>query len=429
VRGRIGRAGVLLAQQPDIAHDLRAAIALGDAARVRAALERDPDLVTRRDPRTGWTALHLACASRWHADPARIDGLHAIVAMLLDAGADVQRPAAAGSQWSPLRCAIASTTSGRGNEPIVRLLLQRGATVADHDLYLAGFAEGGEQWCLRLLVEYTPDVRAVAAQALAAPISLNDADGVRVLLEAGADPRRYRDDDARPAGPVVAAIAAGCGPELIEALLAHGADPNEAGEDGRSAYALALAGGHGELLEPLRRHGARDDTTPLDRLLYACLHGDRAGTLRLVDEHPALRSELASADGSVLIGAAEAGNTDAIELLLELGFPPGAHGGPDGATALHAAAWAGSSAAVEQLLAAGAPLEARDRQWDATPLEWALVGSGERPATAATSDWVETVRILLDAGAATSAISLDPADVKQPSTEVAELLRARGIGQ
>jgi len=440
VSGRIGRAGQLLAQHPGISgHDFRTAVALGDAARVNAQLEGDPDLATRRDPRTGWAPLHLACASRWHVDPVRSEGLLAIVGMLLDAGADLDSPPTDESQWSPLRCAVASAGSGRGNEPIVRLLLERGAKVADHDLYLAGFAaapgdtsprrrgQAGEQWCVRLLVEYTPDVRAIAAQALAAPISLNDADGVRVLLDAGADPRRYRDDDNQPAGVVLAAIRAGCSLELIELLLAHGADPNQAGDDGRSAYAIATASGRGDLLELLKRHGARDDTTALDRLRYACLRGDRTGALQLLDQYPALRSEVADTDGSALIGAAETGNTQAIGLLLEVGFPAAAQAGSDGATALHVAAWAGSVEAVKQLLAADAPLDAHDSRWHSTPLEWALVGSGERRATNPTPDWVETVRILLDAGAATSQIKLDPAEPIQPSPEVVELLRARGI--
>jgi hypothetical protein len=37
------------------------------------------------------------------------------------------------------------------------------------------------------------------------------------------------------------------------------------------------------------------------------------------------------------------------------------------------------------------------------------------------------VRILLDAGAATNEVELDAADPIQPSPEVVELLRARGI--
>lgn len=395
VNGRLGAAGRLLAEHPEIAgHDVRTAIALGDAPRVEAELERDPGLAVRRDPGTGWTALHLACASRWHVDPARSEGLAAIVAMLLDAGADVDRPPTAASQWSPLRCAIASAGSGRGGEPIVRLLLARGAKVEDDDLYLAGFATGGDQWCVRLLVQYTPDVAAIAEKALAAPISLDDVAVVRVLLEAGADPRRYRDDDGQPTAVIRAAMAAGCSVELIELLLTH---------------------------------GAGDDMTALDHLLYACRRGDRSEAQRLIDQQPGLPSEVAAADGSAVMGAAEAGDRQAIALLLEVGFPVAAAGPPNGATALHAAAWAGSPEVVTELLAAGAPIEALDSEWHSTPLVWALVGSGERTAPNPTPDWVKTVSVLLDAGAATSGIDLDAEDPIQPSPEVIELLQARGV--
>jgi Ankyrin repeats (3 copies)/Ankyrin repeat len=428
VNDRIGRAGQLLGQHPEIeGHDVRTAIALGDAARVGDELARDPELVRRRDPRNQWTALHLACASRWHVDPARVEGLVEIVRMLLDAGTELDRPPSAESQWRPLRCTIASAGSGRGNEPIMRMLLDRGAEVADHDLYLGGFTSGGGEWCLRLLIEHTPDVGAIAEQALAAPLSLDDVGGVRVLLEAGADPSRYRDDEGTPTAVIPAAIDAGCSLELIELLLAHGADPNQAGDDSRSAFAVALASGRDDLVRLLERHGARDDATPLDHIRYACLRGDRTRALELLDKHPALRSEIADADGSALILAAETGNDRAIELLLEVGFPVAAVGEPNGGTPLHAAAWAGSNGAVTQLLVAGAPIDAQDTTWDSPPLVWALVGSGERRAPNPTSDWVQTVRILLDAGADTGQVKLDPDDPIQPSPEVVELLRARGI--
>ncbi|HEX3648872.1 MAG TPA: ankyrin repeat domain-containing protein [Pseudonocardiaceae bacterium] len=427
VNGRLGRAGQLWGRHPGIAgYDVRTAVALGDAARVGAALDRDPELVGRRDPRTGWTALHLACASRWHTDPARADGLVTIVGLLLDAGADPVSPPDAESQWSPLRCAVASAASGRGNEPIVRLLLDRGATVADEDLYLAGFAGGGS-WCVRLLLEYTPNVPVVAAKALAAPISLGDTDGVRALLDAGADPLRYRDDDGRPAGVVLSALRAGCGVELIESLLAHGADPNEADENGRSVGATAMAGGRAELVDLLHRHGARDDSTPLDRLRYACLRGDRAGALRLCGEHPTLRAQLA--DSSALITAAEAGDTPAVELLLEIGFPVAVPGRFDRTgtevTALHAAAWAGSAEATKRLLAAGAPVDAADGNWQSTPLQWALIGSSERRATNPSPDWVQTVRVLLDAGAATDRVDIGATEPHPPDPEIVELLGQR----
>jgi Ankyrin repeats (many copies) len=109
--------------------------------------------------------------------------------------------------------------------------------------------------------------------------------------------------------------------------------------------------------------------------------------------------------------------------MLDVGFPVGARGGDDGATALHAAAYHGSAGAVRLLLDRGADLEARDAHWDSTPLDWAAVGSGERPAGHPRPDWVATVQALLEAGASSAGITLSPDEPKQPSPEVAALLR------
>jgi ankyrin repeat protein len=415
VGNRPGPAYRLLAETPAIATAGAAPAAiLGDAERVAAELRRDPGLASRREPPRDWTLLHLACASRWHAlEPARADGLLAVVRGLLDTGAPLDQ----GRGWSALRCAVASAGSGTGNEPIVRLLLDRGAVPNDHDLYLAGFAADPAR-LLRLLLERVPDVRGVVAQAFAAPFGNDDAATVRVLLEAGADPDRYLDDDGNPCPAVQAAIEAGA--ELVELLLEHGADPEAAGLDGRSPYRTALARGRDDVAEVLRRHGARDDTTAADRLVVACLRGDRAEALRLSGE----AGELTRDEHAALARAAGEGNVDAVTLMLELGFPLGTRGGDEGATALHAAAYAGKVDVVRLLVDRGADLEARDESWNSTPLEWAAVGSGERRPG---GDWVETARVLLDAGASSAGISLSPDEPKSPSAAVAELLRSRAL--
>src|ERR1700721_2109230 len=84
-----------------------------------------------------------------------------------------------------------------------------GAVPDDHDLYLAGFG-GDDHQSLRLMLSRATDVAGMAKMALAAPISQNDTEGVRLLLEAGADPRRYADDDGAPASAACEAAAARC---------------------------------------------------------------------------------------------------------------------------------------------------------------------------------------------------------------------------
>ena len=77
IRDWHGRAAQMLAANPEIANSgFATAVVLGDVTRVREAITRDPAVATRPDARTGWTALHVACASRWHRlDPARAPGL------------------------------------------------------------------------------------------------------------------------------------------------------------------------------------------------------------------------------------------------------------------------------------------------------------------------------------------------------------------
>lgn len=425
IRDWTGRAARMLAAHPELAgYNFATAVVLGDAARVQAEIARDPGLATRVDPRTGWTALHAACASQWNRlDPARAGGLLAVARLLLDAGADpAGRPRGQRGRggWTALRCAVAGTA----NPPVVALLLERGAVPDDHDLYLAGFG-GDDHQSLRLMLAHVGGVAGLAEMALAAPISLNDTDGVRLLLEAGADPNHYADDDGAPASALSEAVRSGCSAELLDLLLAHGAEPGRPGRDGRSPYTLARIQGRDDLADLLRRYGAADDISDTDLFLAGCQHGDRDAVQEQLARDPGLSGRVSQTQqAAALIGAAEAGHISALALMLDLGFPVDAQDRDDGGTALHAAAYAGSADAVRFLLDRGANLEARDATWDSPPLDWAAVGSGERPRTNGHPDWIATVQALLDAGASTATITLSPDEPKQPSPEVAALLRA-----
>ena len=426
IRDWTGRAVRMLAATPELAdYNFATAVILGDADRVRAEIARDPGLATRVDARTGWTALHAACASRWHQlDPARADGLLAVARLLLDAGADpVGRSGGQRGRggWTPLRCAVAGAT----NPPVIALLLERGAVPDDHDLYLAGFG-GDEHESLRLMLGHVTDVAQLAEMALAAPISQNDTEGVRLLLEAGADPRRYADDDGAPASAAYEAVQSGCSAELLDLLLAHGAEPDRLGREGRSPYTLASIQGRADLADLLRQYGAAGEISDTDLFLAALQHADHDTVREQLARDPGLRDRLSEIQQvAALTRAAETGHAAALALMLDLGFPVDARDGDnDGATALHAAAYHGSADAVRLLLARGADLEARDTTYDSTPLDWAAVGSGERPATNRSPDWIATVQALLDAGASTEEITLSPDAQKAPSSEVAVLLRS-----
>ncbi len=424
-----GRAVRLLEAHPDVAsYSFFAAVVLGEAAMVRQALAADRGMATRPDPATGWSPLHVACASRWHRlDAARADGLSAVARMLLEAGAAVEVRARTGADggWSPLRCAVA----GEANPEIAELLLDRGAVPDDHDLYLAGFA-GDDHRCVELLLAHVPNVREIARMALAAPISGNDVTGVRLLLEAGADPGRYlsdNDDDDERTSVVRAAVRSGCAAELVESLLIHGADPDLPGSDGRSPYALAVGLGRTDLAALLLRYGARDDASGTDRFQQACLLADADGAARQLALEPDLLRGLGEpGQAGTLIQAAETGNVAAVRLMLDLGFAINARSSDDGGTALHAAAFAGSAEVIRLLLERGADLTALDSRWGSQPVVWAVIGSGARPGDNPGADWLAAVGVLIGAGADVSEITLSADDPKPPSPAVAELLIAHG---
>lgn len=389
VNQQIGAAARMLYENPALAESgFPAAVVLGDAARVEAELRRDPGAAIRVDPESGWTALHLACASRFHLDPARAPGLAKVARVLMDAGAEIDGESRGRRCWRPLECAVTSAGSSRNNEPIIRLLLDRGAPLRPEAVLAALYAAGGT-WCLELLTQAAAGAPELLTEALVEAVAEGDLDAVSVLL-------------------------------------AGGADPDLPGPEGRSARRRALTAGVPATVEMLG--GGGDD--PVDRLLEAIITGQGDTARGLAVAFPGLVDGLESADRAGLVAAAEHGAVASVGLMLELGFPIDARRegtDDDGATALHAASWAGSADTVMLLLDRGADLSARDTRWQSQPLGWALVGSGEAPDSAPAPDWVKTVTLLLDAGASLDGLTFDPDKPKQPSDTVLELLRSRGL--
>jgi ankyrin repeat protein len=386
---QIGAAARMLDENPALAQSgFPAAVVLGDAARVEAELRRDRGAAARVDLGSGWSALHLACASRFHLDPERAPGLAEVTRLLLDAGADVDAKSAGRRCWRPLECAVTSANSSRNNEPIIRLLLDRGAPVRSETVLASLYAAGGT-WCLELLTEHAVGEPQLFTDALVEAVAEADLDAVAILLAAGAD-------------------------------------PDAPGPDGRSARRRALTAGVAATVELLG--GGGDD--PVDRLLEAIVLSDGDAARGIVAANPGLVDRLEPADRAALVAAAEHGNLASVSLMLELGFPIEARReaeDDDGATALHAAAYAGAADTVALLLDHGADIGARDTRWQSQPLGWALVGSGEAPNSASAPDWVATVTMLLEAGASLDGITFNPDEPKQPSAAVLELLRSHGL--
>jgi len=211
-------------------------------------------------------------------------------------------------------------------------------------------------------------------------------------------------------------------------MLAHSAQADQAGPDGRSPYALAVSKGRSDLADVLLGHGARADASDVDLFMLACLNGDRAHVERQLSAQPSLLAGMTpETRGTAMVRAAETGNTEALRIMLDSGFSVNVPGGDDGATALHAAAYSGSASVARLLIDQGADVEARDGRWQSPPIVWAIIGSSEKHSRNSSPDWPATVGVLLEAGASVQDITFNPDDDHPPSPAVADLLRQYGV--
>ena len=404
IEGRPRQARRLLAADPAIAtRDLLAATVLGEAEVVRAGLAANPEAAVAIDEERGWPPLLYACYSRWHQiDPHRAAGLADVVRALLAAGANPNTNDGGRPRFrSALRGAVEVN-----NPAVVEVLLDAGAH-PDPGQPIGEAAGQSDHRCLRLLLSH--NARVAGTWALSAAIGADDPVAVGLLLDALApDQARATATEALPEAAEHASLP------VVTALLDAGADPG-ASDNGRSAHRHAVRAGKPDIAERLRAAGAPDDATEADRFIGAALAGDRTTATRL-------RANLTDQDQSLIVEAAGSRPAETIALMLDVGFAPDARNDL-GERPLHNAAYWGNAPVVRLLLDAGAEVDARDDRFDATPLAFATVGSGEQAGRP--GDWPGTVRLLLDAGASRQDVWVIG---KPPSEELVPLLREYGIG-
>jgi ankyrin repeat protein len=371
-----GGALELLEAFPEIRTDPWVALSLGDTSAIRDAgrpsgpLERPP--------------LFYVARSRVAADTVTA------ARDLLARGADPNGPG--GEQWTNLSIACA-----RGDEPLVRLLLDAGATPNDNDsLYHS--VEPHDDACLRLLLEHGAIESGTAA--LHHALDYERLEPVRLLLEHGADPN---ESDDWPA--LHHAVVRGRSPAFARLLVEHGADAAVRDGKGRTAYQHAVRRGRADVAETLRELGSPTDLADADRALNAIATGGDLDVVALDSDSSDVLIELAMTDPETLARVVDA-----------VGPMFSAHlgGGPRG-TLLHQAAWLGRVELVELLLQRGADPNATVETEYATPLGWAAVGSRYTPDhpnntfSAPGADYVGSARLLVDAGATIAVMDVEMA--------------------
>ena len=414
IEGPLQRAAEMLQADPDLARSgLLAAAVLGDAESVRTLLAADPAAATAIDEARGWPPLLYACYSRWHQiNAARAPGIAGVVRAVLDAGANPNTNDGGRPRY---RSALKGSVEV-DNPDVTEVLLDAGA-LPDPGQPIGEAASHKRHRCLRLLLAH--GARVTGTWAVDGAVHADDPEAVTLLLEAV---KRSGGSVWDVATENLTDHAGEISVPTADALLAAGADPRALDGEGVSTLRRAVRAGNADVAARLLRAGAAADSTVVDRFIGACLRADRGEVEALLAGHPHLRERLTDEDRSVIVDAAALPTAVPVALMLDVGFTPHARNAL-GEQALHTAAYHGRAATVRLLLNSGASVHSRDARFDATPLAFATVGSGEQAGKR--GDWVETVRLLLRADATTKDVWVAS---KPPSPEVQESLRRLGIG-
>lgn len=190
---------------------------------------------------------------------------------------------------------------------------------------------------------------------------------------------------------------AGVQDDLMDLLLKHGASLEIAvarDYTNGSVVNACLANGRPEAAEFLAKRGARldlDGAAGVGRLDVVESFFAKDGNLK----SKATRKQLT--DG--FSWACGCGRTTVVDFLLRHGMDVAAPLGRSGTTGLHCAAYGGHVDTVRLLLDHRAPVEAVEREWNNTPLGWALHSWSESRTKAEREPYYQVVAMLIAAGA------------------------------
>ena len=343
---------------------------------MRRFLDLDAGNATAKDGPRRWDALTHLCFSRYlRLDRARSAGFVSAAEALLEAGASANTGFYSTDHDPPEFESVLYGAAGVAHHPgVTRVLLERGADPNDGEV-VYHTPETYDNGVLTLLLDTGKLTADSLATLLLRKHDWHDGDGVKLLLERGADPNRTtrwgfsalhqalrRDNDL----------------QIIELLLDRGADPNLPAH-GRSATAMAAREGRGDVLDLFARRGRPIALEGVDRLLAACARHDASQVHALVAREPELAQQISAQAGKLLGEFAGVGNTEGVRHLLDLGADvaavdeegDGYWGIARKSTALHVAAWRARHSTVKLLVERGAPVDVPDGR-GRTPLMLAV---------------------------------------------------------
>jgi ankyrin repeat protein len=403
--GTLERAEAIRARHPEIARSsIYTAAMIADDTAVGDFLRRDSALAATKGGPFGWDALTYLCFSRYlRLDVSRSDAFVRTARLLLDAGANVNTGWYETIDRPPrqiLERAIYGAAGVAQHAGVTRLLLERGADPNDEETPYH-VAETRNNEVLRILLESGKLNADSLTTLLLRKADWHDLEGMRLLLEKGADPNRLT---RWSYSALHQSVRRDNSMQMIELLVEHGADPSlPNGSDGRSATAIAARRGRRSALALFQQLGAAR-LAGVDALIAACALNEREAVQASMAEYPDLRAQLIDQGGTLLAEFAGNGNADGVRRLLDCGISPSAlYRDGDGyfgiatdSTALHVAAWRAWPEVVKELVARGTPVDALDGH-GRTALQLAIKACVDSFWTERRSP--ESVSALLGAGA------------------------------
>lgn len=394
--GPLDEADALLTRHPDLAlGNIHIAAILGDYPQVRELLAADPSLATRTAPPYGGTALVYLGLSKYLRLGRRpdTDFIRAATA-LLDAGADPNAGFKAQDDHGDFETALYGAASVAHNAGLTRLLIERGADPTDGEVVYHS-PESDDLDALKVVVETGRLSPMDMSLMLIRKHDWHDPDGVKYLLEYGADPNVAWGN----LYPIHQAIRRDNGPRMVAMLLDHGADPYRQ-TDGLTAIARAAREGRRDLLELFAVRGFSTALPGVDGLIYDCAMGK-----------PVEPTEVLLAMGGTLLAKfVGTGNVRGAQALLDSGIGvntpfaegDGYFGIPPNSLPIHVAAWKAYEGTVPLLLARGAAVDVPDGN-GRTPLMLAVKAATESYWTSRRSP--EAIEALLMAGASLKGVA------------------------
>lgn len=400
-RARPALAARKLAAHPDLGQgDLFLACATGDESAIRRAIAADPACVNAAT--SNW---RCSCCNQILDLPPLVavthsgllqlpefrDRLRRSARLLLDAGADPNQSSLHPSGYS---LSALYGAAGKNHDPaLTGMLLAAGANPDDNEsLYHS--TESPDLTCMKLLLEAGAKVE--GTNAVHHILDRDELDGLKLLLA------HVKDVNALAGtigSPLLWAIRRRRSRAHIEALLAGGVDPHAKTSDGLSAYRFALQNGLPDVAEALAQAGAAlpagETLTLEDRFVAACARADETEARRILAERPNIFQSLSDSQLKQLPQLMAARATDAVKLMVELGWPIAIPGGDWSASALNLAVFQGDAEMTRFLLEHGASwTERHGFNSDVRgTLSWA-----SRNHDPATGDWLACTQALLDHG-------------------------------